>query len=352
MAMSEYGGGEGGEGPPPDEDPRRLRLWKVTAPELASVTLKIRLQDEFGNPTTEQEGGRLRLVRRRRPRDPAVAAAGEEDAGNGGQPAPAPHEDVDEEVGTAVVERGAVALTWGALGLGDGWLGWHLLLVEPAEPDDELAAAHPIAILVEVVPANLPSALVPLSPWAAPADSAARGGTPPPADAAAAAAAAVAEAPVVALNAALRGGSQLPALLVGVTTRDGRPLRHAPRERLVALLLQLAPAGESGGGGWAEVPGYSRAVPVMRNFGAAAAAAVGGEGECGEGPASPGLPEQGRQDRRQRREQQARRAPGRAGSEAPVQPVYEFPPGALHVPSQPGVYKWVLRYPSEAPGGS
>lgn len=234
---------------------------------------------------------------------------------------------------------------------------------------------HPIPPpQVEVVPGNIPAALAPIStwPWLPPSPAAPAPTSPAALAAARATVASAAEraflrgdledlegegagVPIVVLDPALSNGSQLPALQVGLTSRDGRTLRKPPNVRLEAGLWQLPPPpgqhgsnaqqqqqqdgqqqdrqqqeAEGQGQQWLLLTNYTRKVNPPRTFGSArdcsggaggAQGALGGEGEG---------PQQWRQPR--------------------VTPVYEFGAGGLALPPVPGLYKWVLRYLSECAG--
>jgi hypothetical protein len=133
----------------------------------------------------------------------------------------------------------------------------------------------------------------------------------------------------VALDGALQGGVELPALSIGLRARDGRPLQRQP-ERLEVVLLAAEPdaaaaaaAGqqqhEEGEPEWRVLSDFTLRVPPARHFGG------GPGGDRGAGDAS-------------------------GGAAAGPPAVYELAAGRLRVPPQPGLYKWLLRYPSDSPG--
>ncbi|KIY96792.1 hypothetical protein MNEG_11171 [Monoraphidium neglectum] len=161
------------------------------------------------------------------------------------------------------------------------------------------------------------------------------------------------EEPVISLDDvppdAGRAGVALPALRVGVTARDGRPLRRLPPTRLEVRLLRWQEAEEerqqqqqqqqqqrherqAEGSRWVPVEEYRKTLAPIRSFGsrASGAAVPGGGDEAG--PSSGGG------------------GGGGGGADAArrgVVPAFEAAEGALRVPPRPGRYKWVLHYPAE-----
>ena len=55
---------------------------------------------------------------------------------------------MDVEVARAPVSKGVANLEWGPLGSGGGWLGAHVLVVEPVPGDADLGSVNPIAVQV------------------------------------------------------------------------------------------------------------------------------------------------------------------------------------------------------------